>query len=289
MKSAWNFVKNFLGNVVFFGGPFFLLFVVFLLSLLLPYYGPMDSKDADSTKILIWISVRDLQNQPESVVDELIDRIDKLFGRKNEAPYDFPMDSTMKKIVAGQLLNRREFLKSYTLENKYGFSLKPREPGPNQMQEEKDTGKMDLLPEKATIAKVSEKPRKNRMLTEKNIIFLFYRWYVRTMNAYENAPKEEKKRIMQNFVADLKWWNEIYMNLYISSDLRQPNVVELLKEFELTFREFEKLSTGEEFSRILTFKDAIQSETIISEVNTRIEDLFRPFFRKSAPVRNERL
>lgn len=264
-------------NVFYFGGgPLLLLLIGLLLYLLYPVLGPIRPKEAKPRQILLWIAVRDLPKQSPETIASLLQRVEELYGPHSgsDAPMTFELSDFFRNIVSERLLERRSFLETYQLQGiggvDFSFLL-------SAAQGNSETSPSEG--EKSASPVETPKTRK-KSLSEKNVVFLFKCWYLREMNAYEQADSEKaKKEQLAKTIEELKWWNAFYLNLFTACEIPKPTLMEMSKEFELTFKEFRETGSEEEYRRIVAFKDVLQNAYIYTEVHSRMEKIFSPFFK----------
>ena len=156
--------------------------------------------------------------------------------------------------VAGELERRRQNVSEYTLFAAATGSVKTKE----------KNNEILAIP----------KP-----LAEKNIYFLFKTWYIREMDRYAAASQPEKAAILQKFADDLKWWGQYNESVYHVCQLQPLSLVEMAKEYEMTFEYYRGNTEPETYQHMLAFRDKLQAAVVVSETKNRVNQFLGPLWK----------
>ena len=253
-KSALRKILSFFGNLLFFGAPIVLVLVGLAVWNAAFLVGPIKPEKATPFQILLLLCVRDLEKQPEETVYRILDRVEETMGRSSGEMLELKMSPIIQKIVTGELERRRGDVREYTL-----FAA--------ATSSQKNTEKN---------YEIISKPKP---LAEKNIYFLFKTWYIREMDRYTAAPQREKAAILQKFTDDLKWWGQFNESVYRACQVQPLSLVEMAKEYEMTFEYYRGNTAPETYQRMLTFRDKLQAALVVSETKNRVNQFFSPLWK----------
>lgn len=256
-----------MGYVFIFGMILLLLLVGFLVYKFSYLWGPIKPQEATPFQILLWTTVRDLEEEPEKTVDQVLDRIEETVGRSSGKMVEFQMNSVIKNQVKINLEKHLQNLENRQLTGSTFFAPQFLDWTENDPSLEKMSGRGSQGNPK------SQPDEQTASLPEKNIKYLVKCWYVREMHRYNAAPDNEKPQLMREIVEDLYWWKQFYENVYYTCDLRPPTLINMLKELEMTFEYFQESSSEEEFREMVLFSEQLKAGFVTYEAKKQMNNL----------------
>ncbi len=254
-KSLFSRIVSFTGTLVFFSVPVVLLLVGLVVWKTSFLFGAIEPEKASPFQILLLLCVRDMENQPQETVDRILARLEETVGPSSGEMVELKMNSFVRKIVTGELTRRRNDIAGYTL-----FATAS---GGSQAAEKNE----EIL-------------AKTKPLAERNILFLFKSWYIREMNRCNSASDREKQAILQKFVDELKWWGRFSENVYKACDIPPLSLLEMGKEYEMTFEYYRRTTDPPVYQKMLVFRDKLQAAFVVSETKNRVNQFLGPLWGK---------
>jgi len=89
---------------------------------------------------------------------------------------------------------------------------------------------------------------------ENNLMLMARVLYFQWMDEYHSAATaRDKKRLMDEVIADMRYWQEIYFDYLRFLEQPEPTLAELIQDFERMIDEFKKGASPEEVTKIDSF------------------------------------
>ena len=233
--------------MIYFAGPILILLVGLAVWWLLPIFGKIEPENAPSSRVLLWIALRDLDKQSDETLLKLTKRVDELYGRHSEPKFKVAIPKFLKSTVASELAKRKKMLAE--------LNISPSDPN-------------------------AEVPKQCKARIESNIVKLIKTWYVQRMRDFDNASILDKPKKMDEIISDLKWWNALFDDAHTEVELAPLTLTDKSKNGDLLFLMFRKSSSPDEYNEMVSFKGKILAAFVVSEAGTRVQQFFQPFFKR---------
>ncbi|MDR3182944.1 MAG: hypothetical protein LBT89_08525 [Planctomycetaceae bacterium] len=116
-------------------------------------------------------------------------------------------------------------------------------------------------------------------LLENNLDILAREQFFLWMTEYESAAKTEKKQQMKEHIAELKYWQTVYIDYLHSLNEPVPNMAELWAEFQKTIERFKDGTEPQTAQRIGAFAKVINRHLIAGGVHDAAETIIQKLFK----------
>ncbi|MDR2117502.1 MAG: hypothetical protein LBP87_14090 [Planctomycetaceae bacterium] len=120
--------------------------------------------------------------------------------------------------------------------------------------------------EKKLYAYFQNNRSKRKSFLETNLLLMARIQYFQWMNNYVSLLPEQRIILMKDVVADMKYWQLVYMDYLYAAELPIPSLSELIQEFDNMIEHFKIGATPEEIARIDDFKQRINNAYAAQEI-----------------------
>ena len=100
--------------------------------------------------------------------------------------------------------------------------------------------------------------------------------YFQWMYEYDSASRVRKAELMNDVVADMRYWQEIYLDYVRFLGLPEPTLAELAQDFQRMIEAFKVDASPEEIAKIDSFARDMNQALFASEAQRSIMNLFSP-------------
>lgn len=111
-------------------------------------------------------------------------------------------------------------------------------------------------------------------LLETNLDILAKEQFFLYLSEYESVTKSEKIQRMKNYIAELKYWQTVYIDYLQSLDQPVPNMAELWEEYQKTIERFKAGADPQTAVRIDSFVHTLNRHLIADGVHDAVEKIF---------------
>jgi len=111
---------------------------------------------------------------------------------------------------------------------------------------------------------------------ESNMTLMARKRYFQWMYEYNSAPRIRKAELMNDVVADMRYWQEIYLDYVRFLGLPEPTPAELYQDFQRMIEAFKVNTSTEEAALIDTFARDMSRALFASEAQRSIMNIFAP-------------
>jgi len=111
---------------------------------------------------------------------------------------------------------------------------------------------------------------------ENNMTLMARVRYFQWMYEYNSATRAQKAELMNDVVADMRYWQEIYLDYIRFLGLPEPTPTELYQDFLRMINNFKENASPEEITLIDSFARDMSQVLFASEVQRSIKNFFSP-------------
>jgi len=115
-----------------------------------------------------------------------------------------------------------------------------------------------------------------RSTLERNLTLMAKTRYFQWMYEYQSAATPRKAELMNDVIADMRYWQEIYLEYVRFLGLPEPTLAELYRDFQRMIEEFKIGASPEETVLIDSFAQNMSKALFATEVQRSIFNLFAP-------------
>ncbi len=126
--------------------------------------------------------------------------------------------------------------------------------------------------EKRVFAYFGAEETRTPSLLETNLYEMARIRYFQWMNEYERSSEATRIALMQKIVADLKYWQTLYVEFLTAAELPIPSLAKLIHEFEKMITAFKVGAMPSEIKRIDAFKRRLNAAIVASEVGGAVDN-----------------
>jgi len=115
-----------------------------------------------------------------------------------------------------------------------------------------------------------------RSCLERNLTLMARVRYFQWMYEHQTAASARKAALMNDVVADMRYWQEVYLDYVRSLGQPEPTLAELYQDFQRMIEEFKIGATSEEVVQIDSFAQSMSRALFATEVQRSIFNFFAP-------------